>query len=159
MSEKIREWFRALLRFLFPEDILVQIRQAAEDAGGGTSAVNGAGRAGGGSQEGALREPTEEEKKRMRESPTERRHIVFSGRVQGVGFRYHAMIDARNQGLTGWVSNRMDGDVEMEIQGPGRVIDYVIQNLENGRWIRIDGMETEIIPVVKDERGFQVRGY
>ncbi len=46
-----------------------------------------------------------------------RKHIQFYGRVQGVGFRYHATYKARFLGLTGWVRNCYDGTVEMEVQG------------------------------------------
>ena len=46
-----------------------------------------------------------------------RKHLIFSGRVQGVGFRYRAMHIAQILGLTGWVKNRWDGKVEMEVQG------------------------------------------
>ena len=45
-------------------------------------------------------------------------HIVFSGHVQHVGFRYTAMYLARKQGLTGWVKNLPDGSVLLEAQGP-----------------------------------------
>jgi acylphosphatase len=69
------------------------------------------------------------------------------------------MYGARNLGLTGWVSNLSDGSVEMEVQGPVAVIDHMIHNLQKGRWIRIEGMESKVIPVVRGERGFQVRGY
>ena len=34
-----------------------------------------------------------------------RKHIMFYGRVQGVGFRYHATYKASLLGLTGWVRN------------------------------------------------------
>lgn len=46
-----------------------------------------------------------------------RKHIYFSGQVQGVGFRYRATNAARANGLTGWVDNLWDGRVEMEVQG------------------------------------------
>ena len=91
--------------------------------------------------------------------PKIRRRYHFVGSVQGVGFRYQAMYGARNLGLTGWVSNLSDGSVEMEVQGPVAVIDHMIHNLQKGRWIRIEGMESKVIPVVPGERGFQVRGY
>ena len=35
-----------------------------------------------------------------------RKHIVFQGRVQGVGFRYTAKYMAQSLGLVGWVQNR-----------------------------------------------------
>ena len=48
----------------------------------------------------------------------------------------------------------------MEIQGPSAVIDHAILKLQqDGRWIRIEHMETNVIPVVQGERGFQVKGY
>jgi acylphosphatase len=41
-----------------------------------------------------------------------RLHVRVSGRVQGVGFRYSAERQAHCLGLTGWVRNLPDGDVE-----------------------------------------------
>ena len=46
-----------------------------------------------------------------------RKHYLFSGRVQGVGFRYFARRLARELGLSGWVRNLANGDVEIEAQG------------------------------------------
>ena len=42
-----------------------------------------------------------------------RKHIIFYGRVQDVGFRYFAVYKARLLGLAGWVKNLDDGSVEM----------------------------------------------
>jgi len=44
-------------------------------------------------------------------------YAVFRGIVQGVGFRYTAVRVARKYNLTGWVRNRLDGSVEMIVQG------------------------------------------
>ena len=74
-----------------------------------------------------------------------RKHIIFSGRVQGVGFRYTACYLARSLGLTGWVKNLWDGDVEMEVQGDEASMERLV-----GRFIRIERMETEMIPVIKE---------
>ena len=51
-----------------------------------------------------------------------RKHFYFSGRVQGVGFRYQATRLARGLGLTGWVMNLWDGRVELEAQGEEALI-------------------------------------
>ncbi|MBR6351839.1 MAG: acylphosphatase, partial [Firmicutes bacterium] len=40
-----------------------------------------------------------------------RRHIVFYGWVQGVGFRWRARNAAQAVGVTGWVRNEYDGSV------------------------------------------------
>ena len=44
-------------------------------------------------------------------------HVLVQGTVQGVGFRYYVSYTARGLGLTGWVRNREDGAVDMEVQG------------------------------------------
>ena len=88
-----------------------------------------------------------------------REHIIFRGRVQGVGFRYQAMYASRTYGATGWVENLPDGSVEMEVQGTPAAIGKVLTHLRSGHWIRIDDMEVEEIPLVDGERGFGVRGY
>ncbi len=87
-----------------------------------------------------------------------RRHYYFSGRVQGVGFRYKAMYLARGLELTGWAENLWDGRVEMEVQGEASRISRLIARLQDDRFIVIDGIEEREIPVV-EERGFGVRGY
>jgi acylphosphatase len=46
-----------------------------------------------------------------------RRHIYYSGRVQGVGFRYTAQRIAQRFAVTGWVRNLPDGRVEMTVEG------------------------------------------
>lgn len=45
-----------------------------------------------------------------------RKHIYFSGQVQGVGFRYRAKNAARANDLTGWVDNLWDGAMEVLIE-------------------------------------------
>ena len=85
-----------------------------------------------------------------------RRHIVFYGAVQGVGFRYRARHAAGLYGCTGWVRNEWDGSVVMEIQGEERQIDRVILAIEAGGYVRIERMEVHTIPVI-EEGGFYAR--
>ena len=54
-----------------------------------------------------------------------RKHIIFHGSVQGVGFRWRARHAADLHGCTGRVNNKRDGTVEMEIQGEEEQIDRV----------------------------------
>ena len=83
-----------------------------------------------------------------------RKRMVFQGRVQGVGFRWHARQAALALGLTGWVRNEWDGSVVMEIQGEESAIDRVILEIENGRYVWIENMDVKTVPV-REERGFR----
>ena len=87
-----------------------------------------------------------------------RRHLTFSGWVQGVGFRYRFRHAAAAFGCTGWVCNESDGTVTVEIQGTPERIEQVIQAVERGAYIRIENIESVEIPVEADERGFSTRG-
>ena len=86
-----------------------------------------------------------------------RKHITFYGWVQGVGFRYRARHAAQLYGCTGWVRNEWDGSVTMEIQGTEEAIGKVIQAKEAGKYVRIEKMESRMIPVDPEERGFKTR--
>lgn len=81
-----------------------------------------------------------------------RKHIYFSGRVQGVGFRYTATYLARPLDLTGWVKNLWDGRVEMEVQGQEAAIQRFLSQLRRQRYIAIDDMEIRDIDVINESR-------
>ena len=57
---------------------------------------------------------------------TEVRRLLISGVVQGVGFRYSMMAQARLLGVTGWVRNRRDGSVEAMICGSAVQIEEML---------------------------------
>lgn len=46
------------------------------------------------------------------------RHLVITGRVQGVGYRRFVEEAAGQLGLAGWARNRRDGSVETLVAGP-----------------------------------------
>ena len=85
-----------------------------------------------------------------------RRHIIFFGRVQGVGFRYRAYYAAVQLKLSGWVCNLDDGTVEMEVQGREADIRQMIGQLSQDSWIRIDRLEEKDLPL-EEERDFHTR--
>ena len=84
-----------------------------------------------------------------------RKHIVFTGLVQGVGFRWRARQAAALYGCTGWCRNDWDGSVTMEIQGKEEAIDQVIRSIEAGRYVRIRNMDVTPLCPEPDERGFR----
>ena len=84
-----------------------------------------------------------------------RKHILFYGSVQGVGFRWRAKNAAEHFSCTGWVRNECDGSVSMEIQGTEEAIESVILAIEKGTFVHIDNMDMKDIPVVDGEYGFR----
>lgn len=86
-----------------------------------------------------------------------RYRMIFTGRVQGVGFRYTANNAANQYHLTGYVKNEYDGSVTVEVQGAEEAIYLFIKSLANDRYIAIDDMQKQQIPVEADERGFIVQ--
>ena len=94
---------------------------------------------------------------RVMDNNTERRRINFSGRVQGVGFRYQAQYAAINAGVTGWVQNEYDGTVTIGVVLNSGKAFYV---LEDGTALPdFDGINiTERkIPTDPKERRFRVK--
>ena len=83
-----------------------------------------------------------------------RKHIIFYGSVQGVGFRWRAKNAADHYSCTGWVRNEWDGSVSMEIQGTEDAIESVILAIEKGTFVRIENMDMKNVPIVEDEYRF-----
>ena len=58
------------------------------------------------------------------------KHIIFTGQVHGVGFRFTAFNTANRHQLTGFVRNLPDGAVEMLAQGTAGAVDDCIRDIE-----------------------------
>ena len=61
-----------------------------------------------------------------------RMHVVVSGRVQGVGFRWFVRQAAIELGLAGWVRNRPDGNVEVAADGDDAEVSRFRERLREG---------------------------
>jgi acylphosphatase len=59
-------------------------------------------------------------------------HAVVTGRVQGVGFRWTTVDEARQLGVRGWVRNRVDGSVEVEAEGERAAVEALVRFLHQG---------------------------
>ena len=60
------------------------------------------------------------------------KHLIITGRVQGVGFRHYVAHKARQFHVTGWVRNRRDGSVEAMIQGAPQNVEALIVRAHRG---------------------------
>jgi acylphosphatase len=86
-----------------------------------------------------------------------RAHVRVTGRVQGVGFRYSTRSRAESLGVSGWVRNRLDGDVEAVFEGPRERVELLV------RWCRqgpsgayVDEIHVEWLEP-EGEEGFAIR--
>ena len=71
-------------------------------------------------------------------------HVRISGRVQGVGFRWAVLQLAQELGVTGYVSNRPDGTVEVVAEGGPSELEELEKYLHSGpRWAEVSRVEVE----------------
>lgn len=85
-------------------------------------------------------------------------YLRFTGRVQGVGFRFFASMNAEKCHLTGWVKNMSDGSVTAEVQGTKLQVKQFFELTQAGnRFVRIESIEKEERPYEEGEKGFHVR--
>jgi acylphosphatase len=87
----------------------------------------------------------------------QRLHIYFSGRVQGVGFRYATRMLARGFEVTGTVRNMPDGRVEMVAEGDRAELDAFLQAIrdsEVGCFIRQE--DVRWTDAKNEFRGFEI---
>ena len=61
-----------------------------------------------------------------------KKHLVISGKVQGVGFRYWLRNMAIEKNIFGWVKNKISGDVEALIVGNEQEVKNMIKLCEKG---------------------------
>ena len=59
-------------------------------------------------------------------------HALVRGRVQGVGFRYSAVREARRLGVSGWVKNTKEGHVETWAEGSAENLEQFLGWLHSG---------------------------
>jgi acylphosphatase len=88
----------------------------------------------------------------------ERRRVLFSGRVQGVGFRYTCQSLAARFEVSGYVRNLADGRVELVSEGDSVEIDRFLAAIqaEMGHYIREIQTESDS-PGDNPLSGFSIR--
>ena len=61
-----------------------------------------------------------------------KKHIVITGKVQGVGFRYWLYQIANEKNVYGWVKNINTNEVEAVFLGEEKKVDEIIKLCRNG---------------------------
>ena len=76
-------------------------------------------------------------------------HIVISGKVQGVGFRYWLYQNSNERNVYGWVKNKFNGDVEAVLIGSYKNVEEILELCKKGplsskvTYIKIQNYEQE----------------
>ena len=84
-------------------------------------------------------------------------HVIVSGLVQGVGFRYRTYLEATRIGLTGWVRNLPDGRVEALFEGPPVAVTGMLEWCQQGPVLaRVDKLEQQRRPVSGRYPSFEI---
>jgi acylphosphatase len=83
--------------------------------------------------------------------------VLFSGHVQGVGFRHTACQVARSLKLTGWVRNRSDGRVELVAAGSRVAVQNLVAQICSSTWGEVTSHELVSIPASSKFSEFTVR--
>jgi acylphosphatase len=76
---------------------------------------------------------------------TERRLVLYSGRVQGVGFRFTAQRLAQERGLSGQVRNLPDGRVELIAEGSAPVLEEFLAAIQSELGDKIHDVSVSVL--------------
>lgn len=90
----------------------------------------------------------------FKKSDVVRKYIIFTGRVQKVGFRFEMYLVATKLNLTGWVKNRNDGKVEAEIQGESDKIEFLKSYMCSLKRIKVTNIKEVDILIKNDDKEF-----
>ena len=87
-----------------------------------------------------------------------RAHVFYSGRVQGVGFRYGAREVACGFEVTGWVRNLPDGRVELVLEAEEAELKAFLEAIhESQLGSHIRGEDVSWGEVQNEFDGFDIR--
>jgi len=87
----------------------------------------------------------------------ERREVLFSGRVQGVGFRYTVRGIAARHDVGGFVQNLNDGRVLLVVEGMRRSLEAFVAAVQAEMERHITDTQTTVLPATGEFTRFQVR--
>jgi acylphosphatase len=83
--------------------------------------------------------------------------VVVRGRVQGVGFRFFVLDQARALHLSGYTRNLRDGSVEVLAVGAPDALEHLVEKLRTGpRSARVEAVERELVTPVPRFDSFSI---
>lgn len=88
----------------------------------------------------------------------QRRIVLYSGRVQGVGFRYTATRLARKYPVAGYVRNLPNQQVELVVEGPEADLEPFLADVAHALRENIETAQVSIQPATGEFDGFDIRG-
>ena len=85
--------------------------------------------------------------------------VRVTGKVQGVFYRVWVKRKATELGITGWVRNVDEGNVEMLFQGEKDAVDEMLQQCREGsRSASVVNVDVELVQADKAIEGFEILG-
>lgn len=87
----------------------------------------------------------------------ERRHSIYEGHVQGVGFRYTTRAVSRSFDVVGYVRNLPNGSVEVLAEGSGEQLDKFHQELEERMAGHVRHVAHDRRPATDEFANFDIR--
>jgi acylphosphatase len=85
-----------------------------------------------------------------------RKKVIFSGRVQKVGFRLEIFCIAERMKLTGWVKNLEDGSVEAELQGGESQVLFLVNCMQALKRASVKKLTIIDMPICESEENFTI---
>ncbi len=84
-------------------------------------------------------------------------HVYYSGRVQGVGFRFTAEDIAQDLGATGWVKNLRDGRVEVAAEAEEGLLKEFLERINKYFSRYIQDVDIKWFPATGEFKDFGIR--
>ena len=89
--------------------------------------------------------------------PSARTAVVYTGRVQGVGFRFTARHIARGFAVTGWVRNEPDASVRLEAQGCPAEVERFLAAIISQQARHVHNVESMQVRELDGESSFEIQ--